>query len=156
MQKVVDTGSVVLAHANDTLAIYGLGSCIALVIYDETIHVACMLHVLLPSAPEHSLGLDTKYADSGIKKMLNYLKFAGAKKINLKAKMVGGMHSFYKSISFSDIGLRNARQCKFLLAKYNILLVSEDIGGSMGRSVVFSVADMSFSIRFENQIMKVI
>jgi chemotaxis protein CheD len=156
MQKIVSTGEVVLAHSNDTLAIYGLGSCIALVIYDESIHVGCMLHVLLPSSPEYSLGLDTRYADSGIKRMLNYLKFAGAKKANLKAKMTGGTHTFSKMGTYSDIGLRNARECRALLAEYNIRLVAEDVGGSMGRSVVFSINDMSFSIRFDNQLIKVI
>lgn len=156
MHKVVDIGHVVLAHENDTLSIYGLGSCIALVVYDDVINVACMLHVLLPKSPKYSACLDTKYADSGIKRMLNYLKFAGAKRENLKAKMTGGTHSFSKICLFSDIGMRNAAQCKSILSDNNIKLVSEDIGGTMGRSVTFSVKNMSFSIRFENQLIKVI
>ena len=156
MQKIVGTGDVVLGYSGDTLSIYGLGSCIALVIYDPVIKVGCMLHVLLPKAPEDLLFKDTRYANNGFNRMLNYLKFAGAKKDNLLAKMVGGTCSIKAHGPFCDIGKRNESSCKNLLRNNGIKLVSEDCGGIKSRSVFFSISDMKFTIKCDNQLSKVI
>jgi chemotaxis protein CheD len=149
-------GDVVLGYPGDTLAIFGLGSCIALVIYDPIKKVGCMLHVLLPNSPEDSLSIDTRYANNGFQRMLNYLKFAGASKANLLAKMVGGTRNKNTKDSFRDIGERNEISCKKLLFEYGINLVSEDCGGYKSRSVFFSIPDMKYTIRCDNQLSKVI
>ncbi len=156
MQKIVGMGDVVLGHLGDTLAIYGLGSCIALVIYDPLKKVGCMLHVLLPQSPVDSLIIDTRYANKGFDRMLNYLKFAGAKKNNLLAKLVGGTRIINDNGSSSDIGKRNEMSCKQLLNDHGIRIVSEDCGGIKSRSVFFTVSDMKFTIRCDNQLSKVI
>jgi len=156
MQKIVKMGDVVLGHAGDTLSIYGLGSCIALVIYDPAIQVGCMLHVLLPQSPDDKVLFDTRYADQGFDRMMNYLKFAGATKRNLLAKMVGGTSSLKQYGSFGDIGKRNEEACRALLKAHNIQLISEDCGGFKSRSVFFDVSSMKFTIRCDNQLSKVI
>lgn len=156
MQKIVGIGDVVLGYPGDTLAIYGLGSCIALVIYDPELKVGCMLHVLLPDSSGGLIIKDTCYANEGFDRMLNFLKFAGAKKSNLLAKMVGGTSSIISRGSLGEIGRRNEMCCKRLLNYNNIKIVSDDCGGLKSRSVVFSVSDMKFTIRCDNQLSKVI
>jgi chemotaxis protein CheD len=156
VQKIVGIGDVVLGYPGDTLAIYGLGSCIALVIYDPELKVGCMLHVLLPNSPNDFIIKDTRYANEGFGRMLNFLKFAGAKKSNLLAKMVGGTSSIISRGSISEIGKRNELSCRRLLNENDIKIVGEDCGGLKSRSVVFSVSDMKFTIRCDNQLSKVI
>ena len=156
MQKIVKMGDVVLGHPGDVLSIYGLGSCIALVIYDPDIKVGCMLHVLLPQSPEEKVMIDTRYADQGFERMMNYLKFAGANKNSLLAKMVGGTSTLKQYGSFGDIGKRNEAACRALLKNHNIQIVSEDCGGFKSRSVFFDISSMKFTIRCDNQLSKVI
>lgn len=156
MQKIVKMGDVVLANPGDTLSIYGLGSCIALVLYDPVNKIGCMLHVLLPDSNGSSSSFDTRYADDGFKEMLNYLNYAGSKSTNLFAKMAGGTRNKLSKDYFNDIGKRNELSCKRLLSENNICLVSEDCGGFKSRSVFFSVPDMKFTIKSDNKDLRVI
>ena len=62
----------------------------------------------------------------------------GAERIDIEAKLVGGANMF--GLSSSDIGRENVLSAKKKLKEAGIKLIGESIGGSVGRSVEFSVA----------------
>ncbi|XXM73543.1 chemotaxis protein CheD [Lysinibacillus sphaericus] len=129
----------------------GLGSCVGVVLYDDTSRIAGMVHVMLPSssiAKEEPLN-SAKYADSGVEELILRLKGMGAALHRLKCKMAGGAQMFQLS-SKSDlmrIGPRNVEAVREVLKKNNIPVIGEDVGGSKGRTIEFFVSDFTLQIR---------
>jgi chemotaxis protein CheD len=133
----------------------GLGSCIGVVLYDELIKLAGMVHVMLPHSSlgkEPSMNL-AKYADTGIEELIRQLGERGAKVESLKCKMAGGAQMFqFKSKSdVMRIGPRNAEAVKEALLKHRVPIVAEDLGGNKGRTIEFFTSTGILHVRTVNE-----
>ncbi len=72
------------------------------------------------------------------------MKKMGSKSNRLKAKIFGGANMFPDIIvsdSPMDIGQRNILAVKKELRKYSISITTEELGGHIGRSVIFDTKD---------------
>ncbi|MDD1695196.1 MAG: chemotaxis protein CheD [Methanoregula sp.] len=118
----------------------GLGSCIGLTLYDDTLKVGAMVHIMLPESAGRS-DRPGKYADTAIPLLLKELSALGCRNRSLKAKMAGGACMFEYFGTNLNIGERNADKVRALLKEHNIPLVKEDVGGKIGRSVTFQPAN---------------
>ncbi|HEX5564787.1 MAG TPA: chemotaxis protein CheD [Sporosarcina sp.] len=142
-----------IVQAPDSIRTSGLGSCVGVVLYDETKKIAGLLHVMLPDS---SLGRsDTlnaaKFADTGIYSLMEMLKAEGVRPLSLKAKIAGGSQMFQFGSSDSiRIGPRNVEAVKKELARLSIPIIAEDTGGSSGRTIEFDPSTSSLSIRTVN------
>lgn len=119
----------------------GLGSCIALCLYDPVKKIAGMAHIVLPEATSlQGSNNGGKYAVSAVPLLLQTMLDNGASKYRLVAKMAGGaeMFSFPGQNSILKIGERNAETVREVLTKLGIPLAASDVGGNYGRSVHFS------------------
>jgi chemotaxis protein CheD len=114
----------------------GLGSCIGLTIYDDTLKVGAMVHIMLPDSAGRK-DRPGKYADTAIPLLIRELNALGSRNRNLIAKMAGGACMFEYFGTNLNIGERNAEKVRALLKELNIPLVKEDVGGKVGRSVTF-------------------
>lgn len=139
----------------NTIRTSGLGSCVGVVLYDETKKIAGLVHIMLPDS---SLGKTTtinvaKFADTGIEALIELLKLEGAQTFRLKAKIAGGaqMFKFTSDIDSMRIGPRNVEAVKNELRKKGIPLVAEDTGGNSGRTIEFNPATSKLKIRTVNQ-----
>ncbi|MFF2752589.1 chemotaxis protein CheD [Psychrobacillus sp. NPDC058041] len=144
-----------VARPPDTIRTSGLGSCVGVVLYDERLKIAGLIHVMLPDS---SLGrLENiniaKFADTGIPAMIEQLKLEGAQPFKLRAKIAGGaqMFQFSSSRDTMRIGPRNVEAVKEQLKKYTIPIVSEDTGGNSGRTIEFDPTTSMLHIRTVNQ-----
>lgn len=133
----------------------GLGSCVGVVIYDETTKICGMAHVMLPNS---SLGKSetmnkAKYADTALDVLLDQLINLGAKQTSLKAKLAGGsqMFKFSSSSEMMRIGPRNVDAVKEKLRQLKIRIVAEDVGGTSGRTIEFDPLTSKLSIRTVSQ-----
>ncbi|MGE7664991.1 chemotaxis protein CheD [Ureibacillus composti] len=139
----------------NTIRTSGLGSCVGVVLYDETKNIAGLVHVMLPDsslARKESINA-AKFADTGIEELIERLKREGAHPFRLKAKIAGGAQMF-KFTSDKDsmrIGPRNVEAVKNMLKKNGISIVAEDTGGNSGRTIEFDPATSKLSIRIVNQ-----
>jgi chemotaxis protein CheD len=125
----------------------GLGSCIGLTLYDDSVKVGAMVHIMLPDSAGRT-DRPGKYADSAIPLLLKELEALGCRNRSLIAKMAGGACMFEYFGANLNIGERNADKVKTLLKANNIKLTAEDIGGKVGRSVTFLPANRGkFTIR---------
>ncbi|MGN7386792.1 chemotaxis protein CheD [Sporosarcina sp. SAFN-015] len=142
-----------IVHAPDTIRTSGLGSCVGVVLYDESKKIAGLLHVMLP---ESSLGRSdsinvAKFADTGIYSLMEMLKSEGVRPLSLKAKIAGGAQMFQFGSSDSiRIGPRNVEAVKKELARLSIPIIAEDTGGSSGRTIEFDPLTSALSIRTVN------
>lgn len=133
-QRIVGIAQMSVCRAPNQLTCLGLGSCVAVILYDPVLKIGGIVHVLLPRAP-HNCDSDEKYADTGTKKLVKEMLAKGASKERLCAKLVGGAQMFPSlSLSVSDIGRHNVDEAKRVLKELGIKLVSEDTKGNRGRS----------------------
>jgi chemotaxis protein CheD len=138
---LVGIAQLAIAKAPEQLCCLGLGSCVAVFLYDPELKLGGVVHVLLPKAPQNH-EVEEKNADTGIRKLVNQLLARGAKKERLKAKLVGGAQMFPNlNLQITDIGAENCREVKRVLRELGIRVVSEDTQGNRGRSVVYNMAD---------------
>ncbi|WML43725.1 chemotaxis protein CheD [Neobacillus sp. PS3-40] len=133
----------------------GLGSCVGVIIYDFERKIAGMAHVMLP---ESSLAKDNnfnpaKYADTAVEKLVSLLVANGAKATSLKAKMAGGaqMFQFSSANELMRIGPRNVSAVRNELDRFNIHIVSEDVGGNSGRTIEFNPTNGILLIKTVNK-----
>lgn len=139
----------------DTIRTSGLGSCVGVVLYDETKNIAGLVHIMLPdsSLARTQTINEAKFANTGIKALIEKLKLAGVQQFRLKAKIAGGAQMFKFSTDNDSmrIGPRNVEAVKKELAKHSIPLIAEDTGGDSGRTIEFNPASNQLSIRTVNQ-----
>ena len=144
-----------VVKAPNTIRTSGLGSCVGVILYDESKQIAGLIHVMLPDS---SLGRSdavnvAKFADTGIKALIELLKLEGVHAFRLKAKIAGGaqMFQFTSDKDSMRIGPRNVEAVKVELRKNSIPLVAEDTGGNSGRTIEFDPITSKLNIRTVNQ-----
>lgn len=128
-------GLEVTADPSAVLITHGLGSCIAVMVYDKVRKVGGMLHFQLPSsslAPERALGSPGTFADTGIPLLFERMYALGCKKADIVVKAAGG-GSFHPGATL-DIGKRNHVMMRKIFWKANVLVAAEDVGGEQSRT----------------------
>lgn len=160
MSSVVSVVKVGIADLNyvkspQTIRTSGLGSCVGVILYDLNSKMAGMAHIMLPDS---SMSKETpkniaKYADTAIPELYKTLKDQGIKPYSLKAKIAGGaqMFSFSTSNEMMRIGPRNVEKVKHSLNLLNIPIISEDCGGSSGRTIEFHPETGILQVRTVNK-----
>jgi chemotaxis protein CheD len=128
-----------------------VGSCIAICLYDSSVKIAAMAHIMLPKNNTSNLDPkpEAKFADVAIKIILEKLQVSGAKLNRLKAKMAGGANIFQNEVKTNvfNIGARNVDAVKSLLDEQKIPIVAQDIGSTSGRWVVFDMNTLEMKIK---------
>lgn len=142
MDRVVDIADCqVSADREDTLVTYSLGSCIGVTIWDPQVHVGGMIHYMLPEsslAPEKAKLRPAMFADSGVPTLFRAAYELGAVKKRLIVKVAGGSQLLDDNGTF-NIGKRNYVMLRKIFWKNGILIDSEDVGGSISRTVRLDV-----------------
>lgn len=146
--NVVDVGigAIEVCRAPNILRTV-LGSCVALCLFDPEHRIAGLAHIVLP----HYNGKDepSRFADTGYGLLVDALRAYGARRDRLVARIAGGARmSIVKEDSpFATIGEKSALVIRELLKRDCIPVLSEQIGGSLGLSVLFSAQDGEITIR---------
>jgi chemotaxis protein CheD len=124
----------------------GLGSCIGVVLFDMSTGISGMAHILLPGASQNG---ETKYAETAIEKMLNDLVKQGARRSKIVSKYAGGAQVFkHMNLEILKIGNRNAISVEETLIKNKIPILAKDVGGEVGRNVLFNPVDRSMIVKY--------
>jgi chemotaxis protein CheD len=128
-----------IAASPDKLITLGLGSCVGIALIDNLNRIAGLAHIMLPVSTGFSnQNNPMKFADTAIPLLIDKMIKQGARKNILKAKIAGGasMFSFSDKSQIMDIGNRNIAAVKNALSEAKIAIVSEDLGGSSGRTMI--------------------
>ena len=141
MKHVVVVADMKLGKRGDVLVTHALGSCLGLMVYDPHAQVGALLHAMLPLSkinPEKAANNPYMFVDLGVPKMFKELYRIGGEKKRLVVKAAGCGQPLGKNEIFK-IGERNFTTLKKLLWKNNVLLDTNDVGGSSGRTVHFDI-----------------
>jgi chemotaxis protein CheD len=156
LEKVVEKVVVKMADyavggEDKVIVTLGLGSCVAVSLYDSFSRVGGLVHIMLPENPGDKN--TTKYADTAIPLLINQLEEMGAYRRRLSAKIVGGASMFKAESgeSIMKIGERNIEAVEKYLKKAGVEITAADVGKDYGRSMYFFVEDGRVEIRSFNR-----
>lgn len=161
---IVGIGEIVVSSNPIILGAIGIGSCVAVAIYDTKKNISGLAHIMLPdsrnycgkTSNERNLDSFTRYADIAIPKMIEDMEKLGANKKDMHAKIAGGAHMFSDIKSDTmNIGMKNAEAAKKALSENNILIDSEDLGGNNGRSVRFEISTQKMNVKTIKEIKEI-
>jgi chemotaxis protein CheD len=139
----VKVADYAVANGESVISTLGLGSCVAIMLYDGSSRIGGLAHILLPS---EGLSLDSgnraKFPSTAIPMLVEEMRKRGAWGRPM-AKIVGGASMFASLLPSGGInmGERNVEATKRVLRLAEIPLVASDTGGEHGRSVYFHVSD---------------
>src|SRR5665647_1945452 len=132
-----------VSFSPDKLITVGLGSCVGIAIYDKTIGIGGLAHIMLPDSSQFTkITNEIKFADLAIPILVADMIKKGAKLRNMRAKIAGGasMFNFSDKSIVMDIGSRNSIAVKNALKILSIPIIAEDIGGNKWRTLIFDIA----------------
>ncbi len=136
---VVGIAQLTVSRPPSRLACLGLGSCVAVILYDPVVKLGGIVHILLPRAPNHH-DQEEKYADTGTKKLVSEMLKHGANKSRIFARLVGGAEMFTAvNIAISNIGRDNIFEARKVLHGNAIRIMAEETAGKKGRSCYFDL-----------------
>ena len=149
MTAVADAGEIrvrvaeyAVGRGAALLTTVGLGSCVAIMLYDAATRIGGMAHVLLPEAsaarPDPN---PAKFPGTAVPLLVEQLRALGAVGA-LKAKIAGGASMFSSLLAAgggTNIGERNVDATVRALATAGVPLLAQDTGGDYGRSVTLEL-----------------
>lgn len=146
----VGLGEIAVSQNRDEILVaFGLGSCVGIGAYDPIKGIAGLLHAVLPEPLNGSDLASTKYVGNGINKLLDDMVKKGAVKERLIVRMAGGANMLTSpglSKTF-DIGTRNIAMAQNILESLKLKVVSQNVGGNIGRTFRVYVVDGKMTIR---------
>ncbi len=116
---------------------FGLGSCIGIVLHDRVNKITGMVHIMLYDSKKVANNKNpAKFADTGIKALLENMIVLGADKKYITAKIAGGANMFkgFQKIDL-QIGEHNYIATVKQLKALRIPIVAEDCGKDYGRTL---------------------
>jgi len=115
-----------------------LGSCVAVCLYDTVWKFGGINHYMLPFWNGQGLA-SPKFGNIAINKLLEKMLVLGSNQKNIIAKVFGGGNILEGSTSQFMIGDRNVTVAKDMLMELKIQIVSQSVGGTLGRKIQFNV-----------------
>lgn len=136
--------------AAGTLCTIGLGSCVAVALYDAGARVGGLAHVLLPNETmSRDRSNPAKFSNTAVPLLLREMQALGAAVQRVRAKIVGGASMFSTLVANGgmNIGERNVAAVRCALEQAGIPIVGEDTGSDYGRSVFLFLDDGRVEVR---------
>jgi chemotaxis protein CheD len=128
----------------------GLGSCVAIALYDRDTQIGALAHILLPNqAMSRETANPAKFPETIVPLMLEEMRALGTRNARVSAKIVGGASMFGQLVNGTgiNVGERNVIATREALAAAGVPILAEDTGLDYGRSVYFHLADGRLEVR---------
>lgn len=147
-KKIIGIGEYIVDTNPAILVTLGLGSCVAVCLRDKKNLIGGLVHIMLPesrsSKMDEKIG---KYADTGIKAIIDGILDLGGSVKYLEAKIAGGAAMFKNSNNSLNVGSNNVKAVKKILKEIGIKIIAEDTGGNRARSVEFNIANGKLKVK---------
>jgi chemotaxis protein CheD len=139
----VRIGEIRAASGPGVLFSVGLGSCVAVALYDARTATGGIAHVMLPQGRANPAGDDVRHAEAAIPRLLELMRQEGASRAGVRARIAGGA-SMFRGVLDGDglrLGRRNVEAVREALHRDGIPVDAEDVFGTHGRSVYLRLSD---------------
>ncbi|MDI6716277.1 MAG: chemotaxis protein CheD [Actinomycetota bacterium] len=146
----VGIGELKVSSDKDSVIVTrGLGSCVAVCLYDRIAKIAGMAHIMLPSDNGRDADHSARFADTGVPRLFEAMVKAGANPKFMVAKIAGGARMFDLpgGSQLLEIGARNCKAVIAALESLKLSLAAADTGKDYGRTVELSVASGELRVK---------
>jgi len=150
MGTQVPMGGIAVAEAPDLLQIRGLGSCIALALYDPTTGIGGLAHTVLPRTLRRDLPGPAWASPLALERLVKAMVERGAHEEALRAHLAGGASMIQAARAVLNVGAENARVVLQSLRDTGIPILSRDLGGTHSRNVTLDPATGEFRVEGGN------
>lgn len=134
----VRIGEVKVAHERSVLFTIGLGSCVAIVLYDPEARIGGLAHAMLPKPLRtRRPGPPGRFVNTAVAQLIEMMVAAGADPARIRARLAGGASMFAALLPQSGLrlGKRNVEAARRVLGDAGIPIDGEEVFGEHGRSV---------------------
>ncbi len=151
--RSVSIGEIVTSdQPNEVLVAYGLGSCVAVCLYDPVARVGGMAHALLPETPSGGQKAGpgpAKFVDTGVPALVASVLKLGASRTRLKIGLCGGgqVLTIPGANTQFPIGQRNVEAAEKALRQQRMAVHLQDTGGGTGRTVRLQISDGQVTVK---------
>ena len=143
-QVDVRIGDVKVAGDASLLFTIGLGSCVAIALYDPQEKIGGLAHAMLPSPTNGRKDAPAgRFAQTAVTELLRLMETQGASVKRLRARLAGGA-SMFRDVLEGDglrLGRRNVEAAHAALQQVGIEVEAQDVFGTYGRSVFLRTTD---------------
>ncbi|PRY74657.1 chemotaxis protein CheD [Alkalibacterium olivapovliticus] len=142
-----------IATAPNQLVTIGLGSCIGIALFAPKAKMGALSHIMLPDSTSfNDISNWPKFADLALPKIVDELREKASEE-ELLVKIAGGasMFSFSTESPILQIGQRNIEAVKTCLEELKLKIISEHVGGKMGRSMFVDLDTFDVKVRMVNR-----
>ncbi len=146
MVRVADMNT---GGAGDTLVTLGLGSCVAIALYDPAGKVGGLAHIMLPSRTLARSDNPAKVPETAVPALVVAMQARGADAGRITARLIGGagLFALLSAPGSIQMGERNVVSVRRVLNQHAIPITGELVGGNAGRSLWFSVDTGEIRVR---------
>ena len=114
-----------------------LGSCVTVCLWDRRLKCGGMTHFMYPSVHVRDQAT-SKYGNVAVLALFKMMKKAGCRNGDIEAQIFGGAHpEGTNGNNGNNVGGENVRVARAVLERNSVPVLSQDVGGVMGRKIVF-------------------
>jgi chemotaxis protein CheD len=127
----------------------GLGSCVAITLYDPRQRVGGLAHILLPDpSVARDASNPVRFASEAVPLLLDAMRAQGGRPPYI-ARLAGGAALFGTMLGTAagQMGERNIKAARAALDVAGVTLAAEETGGRAGRSVSLDVATGELTVK---------
>jgi chemotaxis protein CheD len=129
-------GFLYYAHSDEVIQTV-VGSAVSVCIWDQVQCCGAANHYRYAQTPRGTAP-SALYGDASIMQLLRLLRDNGSRKADLVAQIYGG--AFPDQGRGRDVGSENIELARHLLRELRVPVIAEDVGGTVGRKIIFDLA----------------
>lgn len=140
---------MVVSDKDAKITTFGVGTCLAVVIYDPSIPIGGMMHIILPDSslnPQKALKKPAIFADTAVPKVISEIRNLGGDIDKSHVLLTGGAQMMTDAHAFK-ISEQTIAITKKLLEASGIKHFTEDLGGKENRTLHFEIATGEVEIK---------
>lgn len=123
----------ILASCEHHLIHIVLGSCVAVCLWDSKSNFGGACHFIYPHLEQQEA--NGKFGEVAVPHLIGLMEELSSTTSDLRAHIVGGGTKSQAAVS--SIGNENAAIAEAILKKCHIKIVTKEVGGSIGRKVIY-------------------
>ncbi len=135
LQHLLERGCIYIATGEGAVQTV-LGSCVSVCLWDPEAHCGGMNHFIYPQTMRKDQATP-KYGNVATMALIKLMCEEGCSIGSLTAHIIGGGHP---DGAMDSTGMRNVEVARKVLNEKGITIMSEDVGGRVGRKVVFDLS----------------
>jgi len=135
LQHLLERGCIYIATGEGAVQTV-LGSCVSVCLWDPEARCGGMNHFIYPQTMRKEQATP-KYGNVATMALIKLMCEEGCNPGSLTAHIIGGGHP---DGAANSTGMRNVEVARKILNDKGITIMSEDVGGRVGRKVVFDLS----------------